>query len=51
MWPYSVLSDERLIENDFDKVVFETDSKYQNIRIVHSTEVGNSLFLDGDASE
>ena len=49
-WPYAVSADERIIEMDYDKLVYEKDSPYQNIRIVHSKKNGNTLFLDGDAS-
>ncbi len=51
VWPYMVTADERLQELDYDKLVFEMDSPWQNIRIFHSKENGNVLFLDGDASE
>ena len=47
---YAVSADERIIEMDYDKLVYEKDSPYQNIRIVHSKKNGNTLFLDGDAS-
>ena len=51
IWPYAVTADERLMENDYDKTVFEKNSEWQNIRIVHSREHGNVLFLDGDLSK
>ncbi|XP_072036289.1 spermine synthase-like [Amphiura filiformis] len=40
--------DNRLIEYDFDRVVFDADSKYQHVRIMHSPQYGNMLILDGD---
>lgn len=41
-------ADERLLEFDYDQVVFETNSKWQNIRIFHSKLLGNTLVLDGE---
>ncbi|XP_033635693.1 spermine synthase-like [Asterias rubens] len=49
--PYDVYVptvDGRLIEYDFDKLVFEEDSKYQNVKILHSKNFGNVLILDDD---
>ncbi len=43
--------DERLVEYDFDKLVFEEDSKYQNVKILHSKMYGNVLLLDDDPSK
>uniref|UniRef100_A0A0K8SA20 PABS domain-containing protein n=1 Tax=Lygus hesperus TaxID=30085 RepID=A0A0K8SA20_LYGHE len=40
-------SDERILEYDIDRVVFEEKSPYQNVSIVHSGTVGNMLVLDG----
>ena len=51
MWSYAVSADECLQELDYDELVFEMDSLWQKIRIFHSKENGNILFLDGDASE
>jgi len=39
-------SDNRLVEYDFDKVIYEGDSQYQNIKILHSPSFGNMLILD-----
>ena len=50
MWPYAITADERIMELDYDKVLFETDSKWQNIKIMNSKEHGAVLFLDGDLS-
>ncbi|CAH0548954.1 unnamed protein product [Brassicogethes aeneus] len=43
---YYTTSDERLIEYDFDKMVFEEQSPYQKVQIVHSKTLGNMLILD-----
>lgn len=51
VWPYAVSADERLLEFDYDELVYETNSKWQNIRIYHSEQQGNALVLDGDSSE
>ncbi|KAM3600920.1 uncharacterized protein V6R79_004567 [Siganus canaliculatus] len=44
-WP---TADGRLIEYDIDRVVYEEDSAYQNIKILHSKQFGNILLLNGD---
>uniref|UniRef100_A0A3Q3N3I3 Spermine synthase n=1 Tax=Mastacembelus armatus TaxID=205130 RepID=A0A3Q3N3I3_9TELE len=44
-WP---TTDGRLIEYDIDQVVYEEDSAYQNIKILHSHQFGNILVLNGD---
>ncbi|TWW74758.1 Spermine synthase, partial [Takifugu flavidus] len=44
-WP---TSDDRLIEYDIDQVLYEEDSAYQNIQILHSKQYGNILVLNGD---
>ncbi|KAI1294962.1 Spermine synthase [Halotydeus destructor] len=43
---YFTTSDERLIEYDFDKLVYDGMSKYQNVRIYRSPTMGNALILD-----
>lgn len=43
---YFTTSDERLLEYDFDKIVYQADSEYQNIKILHSPTIGNCLILD-----
>ncbi|XP_046625326.1 spermine synthase isoform X2 [Neodiprion virginianus] len=43
---YLTLSDERLLEYDIDKLVFEARSPYQKVQIVHSKSLGNMLVLD-----
>ncbi|CAH1788494.1 unnamed protein product [Owenia fusiformis] len=48
VWPYTVAGDERLIEADYDAVVSNVDSRWQNILIMHSKEHGNVLRLDHD---
>ncbi len=47
-WP---TADGRLIEYDIDRVVYEEDSAYQNIKILHSKQYGNILVLNGDVSK
>lgn len=47
-WP---TSDDRLMEYDIDRVVYEEDSAYQKIQIFHSKQYGNILVLNGDISE
>ncbi|KAM7397958.1 hypothetical protein PAMA_006027 [Pampus argenteus] len=46
-WP---TADGRLIEYDIDKVVYEEDSAYQNIKILRSQQYGNILVLNGDVN-
>uniref|UniRef100_A0A4D5R934 Spermine synthase n=1 Tax=Scolopendra viridis TaxID=118503 RepID=A0A4D5R934_SCOVI len=43
---YIATSDNRIVEYDFDKIVYEADSPYQNIKILHSPSFGNLLVLD-----
>nr|CAH7712225.1 unnamed protein product [Callosobruchus chinensis] len=43
---YLSSSDERLLEYDIDKVLFEEISPYQKVQIVHSKSLGNILVLD-----
>lgn len=47
-WP---TADGRLMEYDIDEVVYEKDSPYQNIKILHSQQFGNMLILNGDVSK
>lgn len=42
----SNISDERIIEYDIDKVLFDKRSEFQKIQIVHSKTLGNMLILD-----
>lgn len=44
-WP---TVDGRIIEYDIDRVVYDKDSPYQNIKILHSQQFGNILVLNGD---
>ncbi|XP_031175920.1 spermine synthase [Sander lucioperca] len=44
-WP---TADGRLVEYDMDQIVYEEDSAYQNIKILHSQQYGNVLILDND---
>ncbi|XP_026051870.1 spermine synthase-like [Carassius auratus] len=46
-WP---TADGRLMEYDIDEVVYEKDSAYQNIKILHSRQFGNILILNGDVN-
>ncbi|MBN3299159.1 SPSY synthase, partial [Amia calva] len=46
-WP---TADGRLVEYDIDKAVYEQDSPYQNIKILHSRQFGNILILNGDVN-
>nr|XP_055036688.1 spermine synthase isoform X2 [Misgurnus anguillicaudatus] len=46
-WP---TADGRLTEYDIDEVVYEKDSEYQNIKILHSRQFGNMLILNGDVN-
>lgn len=41
-----LISDERIIEYDIDKVLFDKRSEFQKIQIVHSKTLGNMLILD-----
>ena len=50
-WPYAVTADERLLELDYDKVMVDVESQWQQVRILHSRRFGNVLLLDGDLSE
>lgn len=43
---YFTTADERILEYDFTKVVFQNESPYQNIKILHSPTLGNCLILD-----
>ncbi|XP_074026814.1 spermine synthase [Leptinotarsa decemlineata] len=43
---YYMSSDERLLEYDIDKILFEQNSPYQKVQIVHSKTLGNMLVLD-----
>ncbi|TNN51110.1 Spermine synthase [Liparis tanakae] len=47
-WP---TTDDRLVEYDMDQLVYEEDSAFQNIKILHSQQYGNALILDDDLSE
>nr|KAF6436453.1 spermine synthase [Rousettus aegyptiacus] len=46
-WP---TADGRLVEYDIDEVVYDEDSPYQNIKILHSKQFGNILILNGDVN-
>ncbi|XP_063360927.1 spermine synthase isoform X3 [Cydia amplana] len=43
---YLTSSDERLLEYDIDNVVFDEQSPFQRVQIVHSKSLGNMLVLD-----
>lgn len=44
---YFYSSDHRIQQYDFDKVVVHDKSKFQDIKILHSPTLGNTLVLDG----
>ncbi|KAK2108573.1 hypothetical protein P7K49_013738 [Saguinus oedipus] len=46
-WP---TADGHLGEYDIDEVVYDEDSPYQNIKILHSKQFGNILILSGDVN-
>ncbi|CAH1228347.1 SRM [Branchiostoma lanceolatum] len=46
--PYITTTSEQIVEYDFDRVVYEENSPYQNIKILHSPQYGNLLLLDDD---
>ena len=48
---YYPTTDRKLIEYDFDSVVFHEKSKFQDVCIMHSPQYGNMLILDGDPSK
>lgn len=39
-------TDERILEYDIDKVLFDGRSSFQKVQIVHSKSLGNMLVLD-----
>lgn len=41
-----MFSDERLLEYDIDNVLFDEQSPFQRVQIVHSKTLGNMLVLD-----
>lgn len=43
---FLITSDERIVEYDFDKVLYHRRSEYQDIKIVSSPSLGNTLLLD-----
>lgn len=43
---FLVSSDERLMEYDFSDILFDQQSEYQNVKIVSSPSLGNTLLLD-----
>ncbi|XP_069060838.1 spermine synthase isoform X1 [Pleurodeles waltl] len=46
-WPSA---DGRLAEYDIDKVLFDKESPFQDIKILHSKQYGNILILNGDVN-
>lgn len=38
--------DDRILEYDIDKVLFDSNSPFQKVQIVHSKSLGNMLVLD-----
>ena len=51
LWPYNFSVDGRLLEMDFEALVYEKTSAWQNIRIIRTRMSGNTLFLDGEPSQ
>ena len=43
---YFPSSDERVLEYDFNKILVNENSKYQNVKILSSPSLGNCLLLD-----
>ncbi|XP_021945432.1 spermine synthase isoform X2 [Folsomia candida] len=43
---YFLSSDERLMEYDVDKIIFDQKSPFQHVQILHSLTFGNMLVLD-----
>ncbi|XP_053209443.1 spermine synthase-like [Panonychus citri] len=43
---YYASSDDRLLEYDFEQVLFDKKSDYQQVKILKSKTLGNALFLD-----
>lgn len=41
-----VCLDDRILEYDIDKVLFDQSSQFQKVQIVHSKSLGNMLVLD-----
>jgi len=48
---YYPTEDGLLIQYDFDRLIYETNSPHQNIKVLHSPQFGNMLILDGDISK
>ena len=48
---YDTSSHNLLLEYDYDEIVFDQDSEFQNVRIMHSLQFGNVLILDNDMSK
>lgn len=44
--PITYVADERLLEYDIDNVLFDKNSDFQRVQIVHSKSLGNMLVLD-----
>ena len=51
LWPYNFSVDGRLLEMDFEALVYEKNSPWQNIQIIRTRISGNALFLDGEPSQ
>nr|XP_014353153.1 PREDICTED: spermine synthase [Latimeria chalumnae] len=47
---YLATADGRIMEYDFDEVLYDENSPYQNIKVLHSKQYGNILILDGDVN-
>jgi len=45
---YYPTEDGLLIQYDFDRLIYETNSPHQSIKVLHAPQFGNMLILDGD---
>ncbi|XP_039254201.2 spermine synthase-like [Styela clava] len=45
---YDIVHGIRLVERDFDKLVFDEVTSRQHLRVLHSIEFGNCLYCDND---
>ena len=48
---YSQMGDERLLETDYDRAVYDVTSPYQQVCVMQSRQFGHVLTLDDDVSK
>lgn len=48
---YVYSSDHRILEYDYDEIIYQHKSDYQDIKILHSASLGNQLLLDNRPSQ